>query len=235
MSTNTTKIDVLLKHPNGWPLTNVCFGVKPVRTGFLDNDVPIIEDRELVYKTDDQGYAQMELLPLPFPYVLTYSEATEEVPGYFVFYVPEIGTTVQFKDLVVSTAPAPPSDYGEQILAQIVAAKAQVSALVQEATTARDQAEGYAEASKQSATNSAASAASVGGARDQVLATQTALQAVLDSIMVAVVRIQAIDMQNLLMLDGHFLWVDNQNRLRIHTAAPVDKNTDGTIVGTQSA
>ena len=232
MSTNTTKIDVLLKNPNGWPLTNVCFGVKPVRTGFLDNDVSIVEDRELVYKTDDKGYAQMELLPLPFPYVLTYSEDTEEIPGYFVFYVPENTAVLQFKDLVVSTLPTPPSDYGEEILKQIVAARAQVTVLAQQAQQSATNAGAFADASEKSATKSEQAANSMAGARDQVLSTQNALQAVLYSIDEAIVKIQAINLQNKLVLGGYQIFVDPTGLLRIKNGTPANP-TDGIIVGEQ--
>lgn len=232
---NTTKINVYLKNPNGWPLTNTCFGTKPVRTGFLENDVALVEDKELVWQTDDQGYAQIELLPLPFPYIMTYSNDSEEVPGYFVFYVPETTNVVEFKDLVTSTSPPIPPNYGDEILAQIVAAKAEVTALVQQANAAADAAQGSATASSNSAAQSEASAQSVAGARDQVAATQLALQAVLDSIMVTVVKIQAIDMQNHLLLGGYSLWVDSHGKLRIMNGVPVNEDTDGVVVGTQTA
>jgi hypothetical protein len=33
----------------------------------------------------------------------------------------------------------------------------------------------------------------------------------------------------------YYLWVDTAGKLRIHTALPTDENSDGTIVGAQSA
>lgn len=196
--------------------------------------IQIVEDKELIFKTDDKGYVQMELLPLPFPYIMTYSEETEEVPGYFVFYVPENASVVQFKDLVTSVAPTPPSDYGDMILKQIVAARAQVGVLVQQAQTSETNAGAFAEAADKSATKSEQAASSMAGARDQVLATQNALQAVLHSIDEAIVKIQGINLQNKLLLGGQTIWVDAKGNMRIKHGTPTG-DLDGTVVGDQSA
>lgn len=37
------------------------------------------------------------------------------------------------------------------------------------------------------------------------------------------------------VLTPYYLWVDTAGKLRIHTAIPTDENSDGTIVGAQSA
>lgn len=230
---NTTKIDVYLKNPNGTPMTHTRFLIKPVRAGFWSSFVGLAEDTEIIYETNDQGYVQMALWPLPYPYVMTYSLDDDSVPGHFLFYVPQIDTVVQFQDLIVTKADAG-DKYGDQILEQIVAAKAQVSALV-------DEAEGFAgtaKASAQSAVNASdlsdTNAKQTAEDRIQVAATQESLQTVLASINEAIVKIQAINLQNKLKLGNYTLWVDSVGKLRIYQGNP-PSDTSGVVVGTQTA
>lgn len=230
---NTTKIDVLLKNPNGWPIVNSCFSVKPVRTGFLESDVSLIEDRELIFKTDDKGYCQMELLPLAFPYVMTYTNDVDDIPGYFMFYVPEIDTTVQFKDLVVQNA-NPDTDYSDKVLAQIVAAKAQVSALVQQAQASQAASAVSAGEAQTSAFNAHKDAVDAEASRDNVAQIELALQGILNQIMSSVVKVQAIQLQNKLLLGNYQIWVDPAGKLRIMAGTPTTP-TSGTVVGDQTS
>ena len=68
---NATKIDLYLKNPDGTPMTNTCVAVKPIRASFWSSYVGLVEDVEITFTTDNQGYVQMELWPLPYPYFMT--------------------------------------------------------------------------------------------------------------------------------------------------------------------
>lgn len=230
---NTTLIDVYLKNPNGHPLTHTRFIIKPVRAGFWNDYVGVVEDKEELYCTDENGYVQMHLWPLPYPYMLTYSYDDNAVPGHFMFYVPDIRTVVNLQDLIVTLAPDE-QPYGEQILAQIVAAKAEVAALVNVATQAEATAVNAAVTAVASAQVAVNNSALTDEDREHVNVVQSSLQNILFSINEAVVRIQAINLQNMLKLGGNYLWVDSQGRLRIMAGEPTNKDTDGTVVGTQT-
>ena len=230
---NTTLIDVYLKNPNGHPLTNTRFIVKPVRAGFWNDYVGVVEDKEELYCTDENGYVQLHLWPLPYPYMLTYSYDDNAVPGYFMFYVPDIRTVVQFQDLIVTQAKDEPT-YGETILAQIVAAKAQVSALVDEAKTSEAAAATSATTANNAASTAVAKAAQTDEDREQVAAIQLALQGILGQMTEAIVKIQGINLQNKLLLGGYQIWVDAFGKLRIKDGAPTS-DTDGTVVGDQTS
>ena len=165
--------------------------------------------------------------------MLTYSYDDNAVPGYFMFYVPDIRTVVQFQDLIVTQARDEPT-YGETILAQIVAAKAQVSALVDEAKASESAAAASATSAGNSATVSTQQAALSTENRQAVADTQAGLQNILNQLSLTIAKIQAIDLQNLLVLGGSYVWVDSSNRLRIGSVKPTDFDTEGVIVGTQS-
>lgn len=229
---NTTLIDVYLKNPNGHPLTNTRFIVKPVRAGFWNDYVGVVEDKEELYCTDENGYVQLHLWPLPYPYMLTYSYDDNAVPGYFMFYVPDIRTVVNLQDLIVTQTNDQP-EYGEEILAQIVAAKAQVSALTVQAKASEQAAASSATSASVSATTAAQKAAQTDEDREQVNAVQLALQGILGQMTEAIVKIQGINLQNKLLLGGYQIWVDSQGKLRIKNGAPTS-DTDGTVVGTQT-
>lgn len=229
---NTTLIDVYLKNPNGHPLTNTRFIVKPVRAGFWNDYVGVVEDKEELYCTDENGYVQLHLWPLPYPYMLTYSYDDNAVPGYFIFYVPDIRTVVNLQDLIVTQTNDQP-EYGEEILAQIVAAKAEVSALVVEAKAAETGAKTAATTATTAAAKSTENAQLTDEDREQVNAVQLALQGILGQMTEAIVKIQGINLQNKLLLGGYQIWVDAQGKLRIKNGAPTS-DTDGTVVGTQT-
>lgn len=229
---NTTLIDVYLKNPNGHPLTNTRFIIKPVRAGFWNDYVGVVEDKEELYCTDDKGYVQLHLWPLPYPYMLTYSYDDNAVPGYFMFYVPDIRTVVNLQDLIVTQTTDQPQ-YGEEILAQIVAAKAQVSALVVEAKAAETGAKNAATTATTAAAKSTENAQITDEDREHVNDVQLALQGILGQMMEAIVKIQGINLQNKLLLGGYQIWVDAQGKLRIKNGAPTS-DTDGTVVGTQT-
>ena len=229
---NTTLIDVYLKNPNGHPLTNTRFIVKPVRAGFWNDYVGVVEDKEELYCTDENGYVQLHLWPLPYPYMLTYSYDDDAVPGYFMFYVPDIRTVVNLQDLIVTQTNDQP-EYGDEILAQIVAAKAEVSALVVEAKAAETGAQTAATTATTAAAKSTENAQLTDEDREQVNAVQLALQGILGQMTEAIVKIQGINLQNKLSLGGYQIWVDAQGKLRIKNGAPTS-DTDGTVVGTQT-
>lgn len=229
---NTTLIDVYLKNPNRHPLTNTRFIVKPVRAGFWNDYVGVVEDKEELYCTDENGYVQLHLWPLPYPYMLTYSYDDNAVPGYFIFYVPDIRTVVNLQDLIVTQTNDQP-EYGEEILAQIVAAKAAVSALVVEAKAAETGAQAAATTATTAAAKSTENAQLTDEDREQVNAVQLALQSILGQMTEAIVKIQGINLQNKLLLGGYQIWVDAQGKLRIKNGAPTS-DTDGTVVGTQT-
>ena len=229
---NTTLIDVYLKNPNGHPLTHTRFIVKPVRAGFWNDYVGVVEDKEELYCTDENGYVQLHLWPLPYPYILTYSYDDNAVPGYFMFYVPDIRTVVNLQDLIVTQTNDQP-EYGEEILAQIVAAKAEVSALVVEAKAAETGAQTAATTAITAAAKSTENAQLTDEDREQVNAVQLALQGILGQMTEAIVKIQGINLQNKLLLGGYQIWVDAQGKLRIKNGAPTS-DIDGTVVGTQT-
>ena len=54
------------------------------------------------------------------------------------------------------------------------------------------------------------------------------------SLQEAIVKIQAINLQNKLVLGGYTLWVDADGKLRIYQGTP-SSDTDGVVVGTQTA
>lgn len=230
--TGTTLIDVRLKNPNGHPLANTRFIVKPVRAGFTPAYVGVVEDKEELYSTDENGYVQLHLWPLPYPYMLIYSYADDVVPGYFLFYVPAVDTVVDFQDLAVTMA-NPDTPYGDQVLSQIVAAKAEVSALVVQAKSSEDKAALSASKAADFSAASMLSAAQALEDRNQVAAIQQALQNTLNQISEAVVKIQAINIQSRLVLGNYHLWVDSTGKFRIKDGAP-SSDTDGTVVGNQS-
>ena len=229
---HTTLIDVYLKNPNGHPLTNTRFIVKPVRAGYWNDYVGIVEDKEELYCTDDQGYVQMHLWPLPYPYMLTYSYDDNAVPGNFLFYVPAIDTVVNLQDLITTTAPDE-TPYGQQILAQIVAAKAQVSALVNQVKASQQAAAGSANTASNAANTATQKAIQTGDDREQVNAVQSALQGILGQMTEAIIKIQGINLQNKLLLGGNTIWVDKTGKLRIKNGVPAS-DLDGTVVGTQT-
>jgi hypothetical protein len=229
---NTTLIDVYLKNPNGHPLTHTRFIVKPVRAGFWNDYVGVVEDKEELYCTDENGYVQLHLWPLPYPYMLTYSYDDNAVPGYFMFYVPDIRTVVNLQDLIVTQTNDQP-EYGEEILAQIVAAKVEVSELVVEAKAAETGAQTAATTATTAAAKSTENAQLTDEYREQVNAVQLALQGILGQMTEAIVKIQGINLQNKLLLGGYQIWVDAQGKLRIKNGAPTS-DTDGTVVGTQT-
>lgn len=228
----TTLIDVYLKNPNGWPLTNTRFVIKPVRAGYWDGYQGVVEDKEELYCTDDNGYVQMHLWPLPYPYILTYSYDDDAVPGHFLFYVPDIDTPVDFQDLIVTQANEQ-DKYGEYILAQIVAAKAEVSALVDGVIAAEANAEAASNIAISAATTATQKAAQTDEDREQVNNTVLALQDILAQMTEAIVKIQGINIQNKLLLGGYQIWVDTEGKLRIKYGSPTS-DTDGTVVGTQT-
>lgn len=230
---HTTLIDVYLKNPNGHPLTNTRFIVKPVRAGFWNDYVGVVEDKEELYCTDENGYVQLHLWPLPYPYMLTYSYDDNAVPGYFMFYVPAMETVVNLQDLIVTTAPDEPA-YGEQILAQIVAAKAQVQQLVNEAKASEQAAKTAATSASGSAITATQQATLSTENREAVAAVQAGLQNIVAQLSMTIAKIQAIDLQNKLVLGGYTCWVDSAGRLRIMQGTPTNLDTDGIIVGTQS-
>ncbi|QPL10908.1 tail protein [Pectobacterium phage Possum] len=230
---NTTLINVFLKNPNGHPLTRTRFIVKPIRAGFWNDYTGVVEDKEELYSTDENGYVQLHLWPLPYPYMLTYSYDDNAVPGYFMFYVPDTTTTVNLQDLIVAKVNDQPA-YGEEILAQIIAAKAQVTALVDEAKAAESGAQVAASVATTAATKATENAQLTDVDREHVNDVQLALQAMFGQMSEAIIKIQGINLQNKLLLGGYQLWVDAQGRLRIKNGAPTS-DTDGTVVGTQTS
>ncbi|APD19102.1 hypothetical protein BK812_0016 [Pectobacterium phage A38] len=230
---NTTLIDVYLKNPNGHPLTHTRFIVKPVRAGYWNDYVGVVEDKEELYCTDENGYVQLHLWPLPYPYMLTYSYDDNAVPGYFMFYVPDTRTVVNLQDLIVTQTNDQPT-YGEEILAQIVAAKAQVTALVDEAKAAESGAQVAASVATTAAIKATENAQLTDVDREYVNDVQLTLQAMFGQMSEAIIKIQGINLQNKLLLGGYQLWVDAQGRLRIKNGDPTS-DTDGTVVGTQTS
>ena len=230
---NATKINLYLKNPDGTPMTNTCVIVKPVRAGFWSGYNGIIEDSELTFTTDNTGYVQMGLWPLPYPYYLNYSEDDDSVPGQFLFYVPAVDSVVNFQDLIVTKADS--SDkYADTILAQIIAAKVATTAASENAAASATAASASEVAANKDAAAAKVSADSTQTDRKQVGVTLESMTELYTSIQNAIARIQAINLQNKLLLGGYTLWVDANGVLRIFKGTPTN-DTDGTVVGTQTA
>lgn len=231
--TQTTKVDVYLKNPTGTPMTNTRFTVKPVRAGFWSDRVGLVEDKELLFSTDENGYIQIPLWPLPYPYIMTYSYDDDAIPGHFLFYVPAIDTPVNLQDLIVTRADSN-DKYIDTVLAQIIAAKIATLAAAAEAAKAAAAAKASEDASATSETNAETAATEAAASYNAMLVNQTNIQNIYTQLLECITKIQAINLTNMLKLGGYTLWVDSSGRLRIMNGVPTDKDTDGTVVGTQS-
>lgn len=231
--TQTTKVDVYLKNPTGTPLTNTRFTVKPVRAGFWSDRVGLVEDKELLFSTDENGYIQIPLWPLPYPYIMTYSYDDDAIPGHFLFYVPAIDTPVNLQDLIVTRADSN-DKYADTVLEQIIAAKVATLAAAGAAKQAAEEAKEAEAQTTKDAASTKADAASTENDRNQVATTNQQLIDIYMSLVEVITKVQAINIQNMLKLGNYFIWVDGTGRLRIADTKPTDKETDGTVVGTQS-
>lgn len=230
---NATKIDLYLKNPDGTPMTNTCVAVKPVRASFWSTYVGVVEDVEITFTTDNTGYVQMELWPLPYPYYLTYSDDDESIPGQFLFYVPAVDTVVNFQDLIVTKASASDT-YEDTVLQQIIAAKVATQAAAAAAQVSANTAESAASDATNAAQAADQDAIQTGLDRAAMNQTLNAMTAMWTSLQEAIVKIQAINLQNKLVLGGYTLWVDANGKLRIFEGTPTS-DTDGVVVGTQTA
>lgn len=233
MAANATKIDVYLKNASGAPLTNTRFVIKPVRAGFWSEFNGIVEDKEIVYVTDQNGYVQIELWPLPYPYYMTYSYDEDAIPGHFMFYVPAVDYTLQLQDLIVTKVDAG-DKYAEDVLKQIIEAKVATLNAAAEAALSEGNAEKYAENAAKSAEQASEDAQTTTNDRNQVAVTNQQLIDIYTSLQKATVVIQGIALSGQLTLGEYTLWVDSTGRLRIIKGKPVDLDSDGTVVGTQS-
>lgn len=233
MSNNATKIDLYLKNANGNPRTNATVIVKPIRAGFWGTYNGVIPDDEIIYETDNNGYVQMALWPLPYPYYLTYSEDDEAIPGQFLFYVPAVDSVVNFQDLVVTRADSA-DKYADTVLEQIIAAKVATLAAAQEAKSHADDADKSANESASNAVQTSKDAQTSTQARLQVGETNENLMAIYAQVTLAVTMLQNFQLTGQLKLGSYTLWVDSVGRLRIFEGTPLNLDTDGVVVGTQS-
>lgn len=233
MSNNATKIDLYLKNSNGDPRTNTNVLVRPIRGGFWSKYVGLVEDTDTVFQTDENGYVQMELWPLPYPYTLTYSDDDEALPGQFLFYVPDTDSVVDFQTLIVTKADSA-DKYGETVLADVIQAKTDIAVMQAAVAADKESIETSESNITTSETNAANSATAAAASLTSCQEIATSLQSIYTSMQYALARIQAIDVQNILLLGGYYLWVDSSGDLRISDTEPTDKDTDGTVVGTQS-
>lgn len=233
MSNNATKIDLYLKNPDGNPRTNSRVIVKPIRAGFWSTYVGLVEDTETVYQTDNNGYVQMTLWPLPYPYYLTYSDDDDAIPGQFLFYVPAVDTVVDFQDLIVTKADSA-DKYADTVLEQIIAAKVATMAAASEAKTSETNAANSASSAAASAASATTDAATTTSDRNQVENTNTNLLEIYSKVSSAIVRLQSFALTEVMQLGNFYIWADSTGVLRIGSAMPTDKDTEGTVVGTQS-
>lgn len=233
MSNNATKIDLYLKNPNGNPRTNTTVIVKPVRAGFWGTFNGVIPDEEIIYETDNNGYVQMGLWPLPYPYYLTYSDDDDSIPGQFLFYVPQVDSVVNFQDLVVTKADTA-DKYADTVLEQIIAAKVATMAAAAEAKESAEDAEASAEAAAGSAVQTSIDAQTTTADRNQVAISTDQLMNLYVQAAKAIAAIQQITVLGQLRLGTYTLWVDSAGRLRIFNGNPTDLDTDGVVVGTQN-
>lgn len=233
MSASTTKIDLYLKNSNGNPRTNAQVIIKPVRAGFWSEYVGLVEDTETVYQTDNNGYVQMSLWPLPYPYYLTYSDDDDAIPGQFLFYVPAVDTVVDFQDLIVTKADSA-DKYADTVLEQIIAAKVATTAAAAAAKTSETNAATFQSEAADSAASAAEDATATTADRNQVATTNQQLIDIYTTILSASVMLQQLSTNGIMKLKSYSLWVDSSGRLRIYNGTPSDLDTDGTVVGTQS-
>ena len=233
MSDNTTKIDLYLKNANGDPRTNATVIVKPIRAGFWSTYNGLVEDTETVYQTDNNGYVQMALWPLPYPYYLTYSDDDDAIPGQFLFYVPAVDSVVNFQDLIVTKADSA-DKYADTVLEQIIAAKVATMAAAAEAKTSETSAAASATSAASDATKTSADASTTTSDRNQIETVNTNLLDLYAQASLAVVALQKLAVTGIMQLGSFYLWADSTGVLRIGSTSPTDKDTEGTIVGTQS-
>lgn len=233
MSNNATKIDLYLKNANGNPRTNTTVIVKPIRAGFWGSFNGVIPDEEIIYETDNNGYVQMGLWPLPYPYYLTYSDDDDSIPGQFLFYVPAVDTVVNFQDLVVTKADSA-DKYADVVLEQIIAAKVATMAAAAAAKDSAGDSEASAQAAAGSAVQTSMDAQTTTENRNQVEVTNANLLELYVQAAKAISIIQQITISGQLKLGTHTVWVDSAGRLRILNGTPTDLDNDGVVVGTQN-
>jgi hypothetical protein len=233
MADSATKIDLYLKNPSGSPMTNTRVIIRPTRASFWSGFVGVVEDTEVMYETDLNGYVQMTLWPLPYPYILTYSYSDDAVPGTFLFYVPESTAVINFQDLVVQKADSN-DNYIDTVLAQIIEAKVKAILAADRAEAAAAAAAASEASAATSEDNAQASEEGAATSYSAMLTNQGNIQDIYTQLLATITQMQAINLTNKLKLGGYTLWVDSTGRLRIMNGMPVDLDNDGTVVGTQS-
>lgn len=240
MSIRTTKVDFYLVNPDGSPVTNTSFFVKPLRASFMSEYAGLSLDIELKLKTDSTGHVLADLVALPYPYVLIYDDSDDSNPGQFLFYVPAVDFTVNFQDLIVTRADSQ-DKYVDNALNQIVSGLAKAKEYAEEAKAS-------AEAAKLSETNAGADEAAVAeqasqtadlinkasSILSQVNDTYAAFTKDYASVITAAGVLQSSVLTGAIQLGNYFIWVDPQGLLRINAGSPPTP-TSGEVVGDQSS
>lgn len=239
MSIRTTKVDFYLVNPDGSPVTNTSFFVKPLRASFMSEYAGLSLDIELKLKTDNTGHVLADLVALPYPYVLIYDDSDDSNPGQFLFYVPAVDFTVNFQDLIVTRADSQ-DKYVDNALNQIISGLAKSKEYAEEAKAS-------AEAAKLSETNAGADEAAVAEqttqASDllnkaneilsQINTTYESFSTDYAAVIAAAAVVQTSLVSGKIQLGAYTLWVDGVGNLRIIEGSPSSLG-DGTVVGEQT-
>lgn len=239
MSIRTTKVDFYLVNPDGSPVTNTSFFVKPLRASFMSEYAGLSLDVELKLKTDSTGHVLADLVALPYPYVLIYDDSDDSNPGQFLFYVPAVDFTVNFQDLIVTRADSQDKYVDNalnQILDGVVKCK-QYSEVSQAASVAAKQAQEATETQAQELTPKIQQTSQILAEAQQALTDVQQAKTDFDSTNATISQaagiIQNSSLTGKLPIGNYILWVDAEGVLRI---SPKDAPSGdvGVVVGSQS-
>lgn len=239
MSIRTTKVDFYLVNPDGSPVTNTSFFVKPLRASFMSEYAGLSLDIELKLKTDSTGHVIADLVALPYPYVLTYDDSDDSNPGQFLFYVPAVDFTVDFQDLIVTRADSQ-DKYVDNALNQIISGLAKAKEYAEEAKASAEAAklsESNADADEAAVAEQATQAADLLNKANEILSQINTTYESFSSDYAAVIAAAAVVQTSLvsgkIQLGAYTLWVDVVGNLRIIEGSP-SSSGDGTVVGEQT-
>ena len=240
MCIRTTKVDVYLVNPDGSPVTNTSFFVKPLRASFMSEYAGLSLDVELKLKTDSTGHVLADLVALPYPYVLIYDDSDDSNPGQFLFYVPAVDFTVNFQDLIVTRADSQ-DKYVDNALNQIITGLAKAKEYAEEAKASAEAAklsESNADADEASVAEQSEQASDLLGKANEILAQINSTYEAFSTDYAAVIAAAAVVQTSLvtgkIQLGAYTLWVDTSGDLRIIQGSP-SLDTDGVVVGDQSS
>nr|DAQ70635.1 MAG TPA: hypothetical protein [Caudoviricetes sp.] len=239
MSIRTTKVDFYLVNPDGSPVTNTSFFVKPLRASFMSEYAGLSLDVELKLKTDSTGHVLADLVALPYPYVLIYDDSDDSNPGQFLFYVPAVDFTVNFQDLIVTRADSQ-DKYVDNALNQVINGVAkckQYSGVSQAASVAAKQAQEATETQAQELAPKIQQTSQMLTEAQQALTDVQQVKTDFDSTNATISQaagiIQNSALTGKLPIGNYILWVDEDGVLRI-SSKDAPSGDAGVVVGSQS-